>query len=216
MYFEIRSLIFSGLWRKKCRKLEGRTHWCVKQRKIKTLEWKPWGKIMVICVGEEKCSSFLLDSLADLIIKLPQDRVIGTNNFNFMCRSSRENMTLQSTQAMEAYTPPWTKEKGVGAGGFKGEEVNSQQHEKKQIFSVNNCLLCHAHKSFGIKFTTGNSSLPGRGPLSTFFRQLRKSLKVFSKLAVFSLSSTQNNERTKVAHFGMAYSAPPHLDQAMR
>ena len=55
-------------------------------------------------------------------------------------------MRLQDSQAIDAYMPSCTKEKGVGVWDFKGEENNSWEDEKSKSL-VNKCLLCLADNS---------------------------------------------------------------------
>ena len=55
-----------------------------------------------------------------------------------------------------------SKEKGVRAWGFKGEEDKSQDNGEEQVLGEQ---IFAAPGLFEIKILSGNSSLPGIGPL---------------------------------------------------
>lgn len=80
-------------------------------------------------------------------------------------------MTFKGSQAIEAYISSWLR-KGLRAKGFKEEEGNSQEDEKRKCM-VTKCLPCHADKFLKQKALFGNRSLPAAHPLSKFFEAVK-------------------------------------------
>lgn len=66
--------------------------------------------------------------------------------------------------------------------------------------------VCLSDKKF-----SGKTSLSGLGPLSKFFQAVKREVKVFESAGSWLLPA-QNNPHIKVAHFGVAYSAPIQMN----
>lgn len=66
--------------------------------------------------SEEGNFSFLLESLADWIIKLTQDRLIAKNKFNIICTEAPEKiLNYKAVRKLRLiYIPAWAKKKQVG------------------------------------------------------------------------------------------------------